>query len=84
MPLASLISDLYEALTVSEVHADVPPAEEQAEEAEEQEEEEEEEPEDIFPALQEGESNVLLAIGSDGSQTLPRCAIVYDLTMAAS
>ncbi|TGZ84121.1 Non-heme 11 kDa protein of cytochrome bc1 complex [Ascodesmis nigricans] len=50
MPLATLISDIYEALTVSEVHAEAPPAEEQAEEAEE---EEEEEPEDVFPALQE-------------------------------
>lgn len=50
MTLASLISDIYESLTFTEVRAEEP-----AEEAPEQaEEEEEEEPEDVMPTLLEG------------------------------
>jgi hypothetical protein len=61
MTLSSFISDIYASLTVTEVHAEAPPAEPEVEEAEpvkeeepEAEEEEEEEPEDPFPALLEG------------------------------
>lgn len=60
MTLASLISDIYESLTFTEVRADAPVEDtpEQAEEAEE------EEPEDVFPALVEGASTLVAATGS--------------------
>lgn len=68
MPLSSFISDLYSSLTVSDVHAEAPPAaepeaeepakdekkEEPAAVAAAEEEEEEEEPEDPFPSLLQG------------------------------
>ncbi|KAA8910239.1 ubiquinol-cytochrome c reductase subunit 6 [Sphaerosporella brunnea] len=60
MSLSSFIADLYSSLTITEVHAEAPPAEPEAEEAEptkeeepEAEEEEVEEPEDPMPALLE-------------------------------
>ncbi|KAI5821333.1 ubiquinol-cytochrome c reductase subunit 6 [Pyronema omphalodes] len=65
MTVASFFADLYESLTVSDVHAEAPPAEPEAEEpaqekeeeveeaAPEEEEEEEDEPEDPMPALLE-------------------------------
>lgn len=61
MTVASFFADLYESLTVSDVHAEAPPAEPEAEEPAQEkeeeaeaEEEEEEEPEDPMPALLEG------------------------------
>ena len=60
MSLSSFISDLYSAITVSDVHAEAPPAEEAAqevavveeeEEKEAEEEEEDDEPVDPLPAI---------------------------------